>query len=590
MSGPLASSAGSTTDWWRTAVVYQVYLRSYSDGDGDGIGDIAGLRARLDHIASLGADAIWISPWYPSPMFDAGYDVADPRGVEPLFGTLEDAKELLADAHRVGLRVLLDIVPNHTSAAAPKFQAALAGDVEGRSWYHFVPGKGPEGNEPPNNWTSGFGGPAWTRTTNPDGTPGYWYLHMFSAAQPDLNWSHPAVGEDYEKTLRFWFDLGIDGFRIDSANGLVKAEGLPDLGSPEAGDFHPAWDQPGIHDIYRGWRRIADSYDPPKIFVAEAWFKDPHRLARYLRTDELHTGFDASLIEAPFRAGLLHQALRHPPAAANLAGAPPIWVLSNHDTVRHRTRYARSQPEQPRYSDWDRKRWPDEVPDLALGLARARAAALLILALPGSIYLFQGDELGLDEVEDIPDDVRQDPTWEQSGHTDPGRDGCRVPLPWAGDRAPYAFVPAASGGAGDATPWLPQPDRWVASTVETENGRPASTLSLYRAAHEIRHRLIGGQDKLHWLGAAVDQPDQPAADESETGRFGPELIGWRTGGLTCVLNAGLEPAVLPADLRAELSGLVVVLASAGRSVQAEQACPDQIAGSSALWLAPPGEG
>ena len=301
-------------------------------------------------------------------------------------------------------------------------------------------------------------------------------------------------------------------------------------------------------------------------------------------------GSTPPLIEAPFRAGLLHQALQTSPAAANLAGAPPIWVLSNHDTVRHRTRYARSQPEQPRYSDWDRKRWSQEEPDLALGLTRARAAALLLLALPGSVYLFQGDELGLDEVEDIPNDERQDPTWEQSGHTDPGRDGARVPLPWADEAAPYAFVPPASASDGDATPWLPQPARWIASTVEAENAEPASTLSLYRTALRIRHRLIGAPDKLHWLGAEVDQPDQPDAEESAAGRFGPELIAWRTGGLTCVLNAGREACVLPAGLRDELSGLVLLLASAGPFEESEQPCPDQIAESSAIWLSEPRQG
>ncbi len=581
---PELSGTHSDSGWWRTAVVYQVYLRSYADGDGDGVGDLTGLRARLDHIASLGADAIWISPWYPSPMVDAGYDVADPRGVDPLFGTVEDAEELLADAHRLGLRVLLDIVPNHSSSAAPQFQAALAGDAEARRWYFFRPGRGENGDEPPNNWTSGFGGPAWTRTTDADGTPGDWYLHMFSAAQPDLDWRHPAVAEDYEETLRFWFDRGLDGFRIDCANGLIKAKGLPDLGTPEAGDFHPAWDQPEIHDVYRRWRRVADSYDPGKIFVAEAWFKDPERLARYLRPDELHTAFDAALIEAPFTADLLHRALSESPRAANLVGAPPVWVLSNHDTVRQRTRYARSQPNRPRDSTWDRLRWPGEEPDLALGLARARAAALLILATPGSVYLFQGDELGLEEVEDIPGSIRQDPTWEQSGHTDPGRDGCRVPLPWAGEAAPYAFVPPALAGE-EATPWLPQPDHWRSSTVAAEDAEATSTLALYRRALQLRRDLVGDADRLRWLGEDVDQPEQSDAAEFTAGRFGPDLIGWQTGRLTCVLNAAQDAVTLPDGLRAELDGLLLILDSTDGSDRSERPVPTRIAGSSAIWLA-----
>ena len=558
-------------NWWRTAVVYQVYLRSFSDGDGDGIGDLTGLRARLDHIAALGADAIWISPWYPSPMVDAGYDVTDPRGVDPLFGTVENAEELLADAHRLGLRVLLDIVPNHSSSKAATFQAALAGDAEARTWYFFRPGKGENGDEPPNNWTSGFGGPAWTRTIDADGTPGDWYLHMFSAAQPDLDWRHPAVADDCDQTLRFWFDRGLDGFRIDCANGLIKAEGLPDLGTPEAGDFHPAWDRPEIHDIYRRWRRIADSYDPGKIFVAEAWFKDPKRLARYLRPDELHTAFDAALIEAPFTTDLLHRALSESPRAANLVGAPPVWVLSNHDTVRHRTRYARSQPDRPRDSTWDRLHWPSEEPDLALGLARARAAALMILATPGSVYLFQGEELGLEEVEDIPPDRRQDPTWDQSGHTDPGRDGCRVPLPWSGDRPPFGFTPEPGPDGDPAPPWLPQPDRWSTKTAAIERDDPTSTWSLYVAALSLRRRLISADDRLTWLDA------------------GPGLLAWRTGDLTCVLNAGLKAAPLPDQLQADLQGWTVVLTSASAdpefdSDSATQRDAAKIAGTSAIWL------
>jgi alpha-glucosidase len=515
--------------WWRDAVVYQVYIRSFADGDGDGLGDIAGLRAHLGHIAALGADAVWINPWYPSPMADAGYDVSDYRDIEPRFGTLADAEALIAEAHGRGLRVLLDIVPNHSSSAHPWFVAALDGGPE-RDRYIFRPGRGEGGELPPNDWRSVFGGPAWTRV--PDGR---WYLHLFDAEQPDLNWEDPAVRADFLETLRFWFDRGVDGFRIDVANSLIKEAGLPDVGDvvypaqqiEVDGQLvrppwtpHPHWDRDEVHEVYREWRALADSYDPPRVFVAEAWVHSPERLSRYVRGDELHTAFNFGYLVTPWRAAELRKSIAETVDEHAAVGAPPTWVLSNHDVIRHVSRYARVEQSGPVRQLADLAGIPI---DLALGTRRARAAALLTLALPGGAYVYQGEELGLPEVEDLPEDALQDPTWERSGHTDRGRDGSRVPIPWSGDAPPYGFGPGP-------TTWLPQPADWAPLTVEAETGDPASMLELYRTALRLRH-------------------DHPALGDG-TLRFhddaGGDVLAFdRDPGFTCVVNTGPDPVALP---------------------------------------------
>ncbi|HET9760161.1 MAG TPA: glycoside hydrolase family 13 protein, partial [Nocardioidaceae bacterium] len=457
-------ASDTRTDWWRDAVIYQIYIRSFADGDGDGLGDIAGIRSRLPYLADLGVDAVWINPWYPSPMADAGYDVSDYRSVEPRFGTLEEAEALLAEAHEHGLRVLLDIVPNHTSDRHPWFQEALAAGPgsRARDRYVFRPGRGRNGDEPPNSWQSVFGGPAWERVTEADGSPGEWYLHLFAPEQPDVNWEHADVWSDFEETLRFWFDRGVDGFRIDVAHSLIKQDGLPDADdlewprSPVEVDGvlrrspwqpHPFWDRDEVHEVYRAWRKIADSYDPPRVFVAEAWVDEPERLARYLRADELHTAFNFTYLQAIWEAGYLRHVIDETLAEQGAVGAPATWVLSNHDVARHVSRFARERTE-PGSS---LMQLLDLPADLELGRRRARAAVLLTLGLPGGAYVYQGEELGLPEVEDLPDDALQDPTWERAGHTDRGRDGCRVPLPWSGSAPPYGFSPEGS----TSEPWLP---------------------------------------------------------------------------------------------------------------------------------------
>ncbi len=518
----------AATAWWRDAVVYQVYIRSFRDGDGDGNGDIAGLRSRLSYVADLGVDAIWINPWYPSPMADGGYDVADYRDIAPMFGTMDDAEALVRDAHDLGLRLLLDIVPNHTSDQHRWFRAALEagpGSPE-RQRYIFRPGRGADGAVPPNDWHSVFGGEAWTRVTEPDGRPGEWYLHLFAPEQPDLNWNDPRTREAFEDILRFWFDRGVDGFRIDVAHSLIKQEDLPDLGDrfgllPSID--HPHWDRDEVHEVYRGWRKVADSYDPPRVFVAEAWLDDPVRMARYVRPDELHTTFNFVFLEAPWRADTMRAAVTRSLAEQGAVGAPVVWVLSNHDVARHVSRFARDQSD---VAGSNLDHLLGRPADLSLGLRRGRAAALLMLALPGSVYLYQGEELGLPEVEDLPDEHLTDPTWRRSGSTVRGRDGCRVPLPWSGDVPPFGF--STNDGA---TPWLPQPPGWRERTVEALDDDPASILNLYRSALRLRRELPAlGEGTLRWVDTDSDV-----------------LTFTRTPGFACAVNFGPSPVSPPVD-------------------------------------------
>ncbi|GAA1891305.1 glycoside hydrolase family 13 protein [Actinomadura bangladeshensis] len=465
-----ASHEEAGTRWWRDAVIYQVYVRSFADSDGDGVGDLPGIRSRLPYLAGLGVDALWLTPFYVSPMADFGYDVADYRDVDPLFGTLADARDLIADAHAHGLRIIVDVVPNHTSDAHAWFQAAVAappGSPE-RARYIFRDGRGPGGAQPPNDWESVFGGPAWTRL--PDGQ---WYLHLFASEQPDLNWENPEVHAEFSDILKFWLDLGVDGFRVDVAHGMAKAPGLPDVGHPNQVEMLgtavlPYFDQDPVHDIHRAWRRLLDSYGGERIAVAEAWAPTPQRLAHYTRPDELHQAFNFHYLTAPWDADGLRQVIEESLATAAEVGAPATWVLSNHDVKRHVTRYG----------------------DGETGLRRARAAALLTLALPGSSYVYQGEELGLPEVLDLPEEFQQDP--QRLRGEGAGRDGCRVPLPWEGEEPPFGF------GAGAAS-WLPIPTAWRDLTVAAQDTDPGSMLALYRDALRLRreHPALG-DGGLRW--------------------------------------------------------------------------------------------
>ncbi len=503
-------------EWWRDAVFYQIYVRSFADSNADGIGDLDGIRNKLDYLAGLGVDAIWITPFYTSPMADHGYDVADPRDVDPSFGDLAAFDRLISEAHARGIRVTVDLVPNHSSDERDWFTEALRaapGSAE-RDRYIFRDGRGPDGAEPPNNWPAVFGGSAWDRVTEADGTPGQWYLHLFDPKQPDLNWENPEVWADLEETLRFWLDRGVDGFRIDVAHGMAKPTGLPDIderslallnGGGSAAEralldiVDPRWDADGVHDIHRFIRKVLNDY-PEAMAVGEVWVTETERLRRYVRPDELHLAFDFRMVESRFRADELRATIEAALATVDGTGAPTTWVLSNHDIVRHVTRYGGG----------------------LVGARRGRAAALLQLALPGVAYLYQGDELSLPSVEP-PDEALTDPTWERSGHTQRGRDNCRIPIPWAPGEPPYGF---SEGGAGT---WLPMPAGWGPLAAGSQEDVAGSTLSLYRQALALRREHDGFQGELTFL----DAPHGCLAFR-------------RDGGLTCFVNTTNTAVPLPA--------------------------------------------
>jgi alpha-glucosidase len=515
-----------TATWWRSAVIYQIYPRSFADSNGDGIGDLGGVRAHLDHLADLGVDAVWFNPWYASPQADAGYDVADYRAIDPVFGTLAEAEQLIREAHQLNIKIIIDVVPNHSSDQHVWFQEALrtGPGSAARDLFWFRPGRGDQGELPPNDWQSIFGGPAWTRTTNPDGTPGEWYLHLFAAEQPDLNWDNPKVREDFEDVLRFWFERGADGVRIDSAALLMKDRMLPDYDLTNPPVPHPHEDRDEVHEVYREWRQIAESYQPARALIGEVWLPDADRFAAYLRPDELHTAFNFAFLGCPWQADALRTVIDETLEIHAPVGAPATWVLSNHDVPRHVTRYGRADTS---FSlDYRQLGAPT---DRALGLRRARAALLLTLSLPGSVYLYQGEELGLDEVEDIPDSVRQDPMFFRTGGRNLGRDGCRVPLPWSGTEPPFGFSPPAA----PAPPWLPQPLAWRDRTVEVLSAAPESILSLYRQALAIRHAEPGlGDGPMAWL-------DAPA------GVLAFARPSSQDPGVLCMVNLSAEPVALP---------------------------------------------
>ncbi|KQO96733.1 glycoside hydrolase family 13 protein [Leifsonia sp. Leaf264] len=539
-TGGASAEAKPASEWWRTAVIYQIYPRSFADANGDGMGDLAGITHRLPALSDLGVDAIWLSPFYTSPQRDAGYDVADYCDIDPLFGTLADFDRMKDAAHELGIRVIVDLVPNHSSSDHAWFQAALAapaGSVE-REHYMFRDGRGESGELPPNNWESVFGGAAWTRVTETDGTPGQWYLHLFDSSQPDLNWDDPWVREQFRDILRFWLDRGVDGFRVDVAHGMVKKPGLPDytpaegtgsMGggmatlepaiSTELPDLPPYWGQDGVHDIYRDWRELLDTYPGERILAAEAWVDPLARMANWVRPDEMHQAFNFAYLETPWNAAALRSVIDESLAAFAAVGAPSTWVLSNHDVVRHASRLALTAENLQGHGIGPKT---VGLPDPEVGLRRARAATALMLALPGSAYLYQGEELGLPEVIDLPDDAREDPTWFRTNGERYGRDGCRVPIPWETGGPSYGFGPSTAS-------WLPQPAVWAEYARDVQVGVEGSTLELYRSALKLRreHALASG---------ALDWSDAPSADV---------LVG-RNGDVIVVANTGSTPVELPA--------------------------------------------
>lgn len=515
-------------DWWRQAVVYQIYPRSFADGNGDGIGDLQGIISRVDYLAALGVDAVWLSPFYPSALADGGYDVDDYRDVDPRIGTLAEFDRMTTLLHEVGIKLIIDIVPNHSSNRHRWFIEAVAAGPgsAARDRYIFRDGKGENGQLPPSDWKSVFGGSAWTRV--PDGQ---WYLHLFAPEQPDWNWANPDVHAEFLHTLKFWGDRGVDGFRIDVAHALSKklTDELPDhetlttQGAFGEGD-HPLWDRDEVHQIYAEWRKLFNRYSPPLTAVAEAWVP-AHRRVRYASPEGLGQAFNFDLLRASWDVKEFRRIIRENLELAGRSGASSTWVFSNHDVIRHTTRYG--LPTEKPTGDfggsvgqsWLKAGGPPDQEDRATGLARARAATLLALALPGSAYLYQGEELGLPEVATIPADRRQDPTFFRTKGEHIGRDGCRVPLPWTAEGPSYGF------GSGPAH--LPQPDWFADYAVSVQTGDPTSTLELYRTALGLRHRLQT-DELIEWVDCD------------------PEVLAFRRpNGWLSITNFGEHPVPLP---------------------------------------------
>lgn len=520
MSETIHVAAGN--EWWRNAVVYQVYPRSFADANGDGTGDVEGIRSKIPYLSQLGVDAIWMNPWYPSPLLDGGYDVADYRSIAPMFGSLDDARRLVEDAHHAGIKVIVDLVPNHTSWDHEWFVAARAsapGSPE-RNRYVFRDGKGEHGELPPTNWSSVFGGPAWSRCDD-----GQWYLHLFDISQPDLNWNNPEVRAEFCDIFRFWIDLGADGFRVDVSHGLIKDPSFPDVDLASeiltVGhiDNHPYWDRDEVHDINREWRAVLNEkeaeLDKELMMVAEAWVK-AENVPLYLRPDEYHQSFNFDFLGCPWDRQQMKTSINRALVDAASVNSAATWVLSNHDVLRHATRYG--LPSDTDYQEW-LMNGPAELCDRNLGRLRARAVTMMLLALPGSTYIYQGEELGLHEVNDLPNDVLDDPVWRRSENTRKGRDGCRVPIPWTRSGPSFGF--------GNSAPWLPQPAEFGAQSVEAQNGVEGSVLELYRSAIAMRSAYWVDSGDLTWLDLHED------------------VIAFQRNGFACITNFGERDVTLP---------------------------------------------
>jgi alpha-glucosidase len=525
-------------EWWRNAVIYQIYPRSFADADGDGLGDLKGITSRLDSLATLGIDAIWFSPFFQSPQKDAGYDISDYRKIDPIFGTNEDFDVLLAKAKSLGIRIIVDIVPNHTSDQHEWFKAALKspkGSKE-RDYYHFKDGKGANGELPPNNWQSIFGGPAWSRITESDGTPGQWYLHLFDSSQPDLNWENPAIPNEFDNILRFWLDKGVDGFRVDVAHGMVKRAGLPDatiydenlrersiskMTMQEAEEAVPYWGQPGVHDAIRRFRRVIDEYDD-RAMCAEASMSPLPRLAMWVRPDEYHQSFNFDYMHGEYEPAAMKKIITDSIVEYSKVGASSTWVMSNHDGIRHATRLGIAPENTPRPGDGIHP--SDPMPDEALGLRRARAATAFMLGLPGSSYLYQGEELGLPEAWQLEGKYRQDPTYARTNGERIGRDGCRVPLPWEADAGD------ANGFNSTGKSWLPQPANYRVFARNLQEGVPGSTLELYKRLLKERKAFGMGSGAFRWADEYQDK----------------NTLAYINNDVLVLMNFGPDAVVLPA--------------------------------------------
>jgi alpha-glucosidase len=518
-------NATSGSEWWRSGVIYQIYPRSFADANGDGVGDLKGIEQKLDTLAALGIDAVWLSPFFKSPQKDGGYDVADYIDVDPLFGTLQDFDSMLAKAHSLGLRVMIDLVPNHTSDQHQWFQKALAsapGSAE-RAFYHFKDGLGENGELPPNNWVSMFGGTAWTRVTEKDGTPGQWFVHLFDSSQPDLNWSNEKVQKAFEEILRFWLDRGVDGFRVDQPHAMAKAKDLPDhpyvaeagAGFIEGRENPPMWFQEEVHPIFRRWRQILESYSGDRAMCGEAYVYPLSLMAQWVRPDEFHQTFNFRFLDAGWDPSKLFEAINESFKAFDGVGAPSTWVLNNHDVMRHRSRFGGSYG-RTTASDGVGPNQPQ--PDNELGLKIAKGATLFMLGLPGASYLYQGEELGLPEHTTLENKFRQDPTFARTKGTRVGRDGCRVPLPW--DQSSDSSGFSATGKA-----WLPQPDSYRELARAIQESDASSTLAFYKSALALRKELALGEGSFGWV----------------EGHTGPESLAYENSGIRVIYNFGKNP-------------------------------------------------
>lgn len=543
------------SQWWRSGVIYQIYPRSFADSNGDGLGDLKGITSKLDSLATLGIDAIWLSPFYSSPQKDGGYDVSDYIAVDPIFGTLSDFDNLLEKAHALGIRVMIDLVPNHSSDQHEWFKRALAskpGSPE-RAFYHFKDGLGENGELPPNNWVSMFGGPAWTRVTESDGKPGQWFVHLFDSSQPDLNWANPEVQLEFEKILKFWLDRGVDGFRVDQPHAMAKAEGLPDhpyvkeagAGFIEGRENPPMWFQEEVHEIFRKWRKILESYPGDRAMCGEAYVYPLSLMAKWVRSDEFHQTFNFRFLDAGWDPKKLFDAINESFEAFDGVGAPSTWVLNNHDVIRHASRFG---------GDYGRATASDGIgfgqpqPDPVLGLQIAKGATLFMLGLPGASYLYQGEELGLPEHTTLENRYRQDPTFARTNGARVGRDGCRIPLPWEpeGD---------SSGFSESGKSWLPQPESYKELARSIQEKNPESTLSFYKAALDLRKQLGLGEGSFNWLA----------------GHQGPDTLGYENSDVKVLYNFGKQPV--------DLSNFEILISS-------EPLSGKQLATNQCVWVKP----
>ncbi len=520
------SPKSTRAPWWRDAVIYQIYPRSFADGNGDGVGDFPGIIHRLPALKELGVDAIWLSPFYPSPQADAGYDVANYCDVDPLFGTLDDFDRMAATAESLGLKIIVDVVPNHTSSEHRWFREAVAAQPGSRERerYIFRDGRGDSGELPPNNWKSMFGGPAWTRITESDGQPGQWYLHMFDTRQPDLNWENEDVRQHFDEVFRFWIARGVSGFRIDVAHALLKAPGLPDWREDgeikdraEDGTVAPTWEQPGIHDIFRRWHRVLTAANPNTMMCAEAWVSPPEELAKWVRPDEMQQTFNFVYCYAEWSAAAQQKVITDSLRAFGAVGAPSTWVLSNHDVIRPVSRLSLPHPEHGGYDLVEGTTFND-----AIGIPRARSAAMVMLSLPGAAYIYQGEELGLPEVIDIDPAQRQDPTFARTGGHRLGRDGCRVPLPWEKDAPAYGYSPTGRS-------WITQPATFGPLARDAEQQDPSSFLRHYENLIALRREHGLGSATLSW---------------NDTGR--PDVLSFTVADVTVIVNFGATAYPVPA--------------------------------------------